>query len=62
MEKKLVSFNPDVMKKKVASVRLSLTEKAKERKNKALAGILSKGIELSKKQLSALESVRKHFG
>lgn len=62
METKLVSINLDVMKQKVASARESLGLMAKERKDKALTDILDKGIELSKKQLNALQSARKSIG
>lgn len=51
MENKLISINFDVMK-----------AKAKETKDRALGGILAKGIELSKKQLTALEKAKKSFG
>lgn len=62
MDNKVVSINVDVMKQKVASARDKVTMAAKERTDKALSSILNKGIELSKKQLSKLESVRKNLG
>ncbi|TWW11132.1 hypothetical protein E3A20_05430 [Planctomyces bekefii] len=62
MDNKIVSINVDAMKQKVASARQSIGSMAKERKDKALVSVLEKGIELSKRQLSALESVRKNFG
>lgn len=51
MESKVISINFDVMK-----------AKAKETKDRALGGILAKGIELSKKQLTALEKAKKNLG
>jgi hypothetical protein len=62
MSTKLVTINVDVMKQRVAEARESIKEAAKARKDQALVGILNKGIELSKKQLSALESARKAVG
>ena len=62
MDKKLVSINVDVMKQRVAEARQSIGSLAKERKDKALTSLLNKGIELSRKQLSAFESARKHLG
>lgn len=60
--KKLISFNVDVMKERVQEAKEAIGSKAKERKDKALSSILDKGIELSKRQLSALQSVRKNLG
>lgn len=62
MQTKLVTINVDVMKQRVVEARESITARAKARKQQALAGLLNKGIELSKRQLSALESVRKNLG
>ncbi len=51
MESKVISINFEVMK-----------AKAKETKDRALSGILSKGIELSKKQLTALQKAKNNLG
>ena len=76
MADKIVSINFDVMKQKTAdaaktaattvktklsSAADSVGTMAKGRRDQALASLLNKGIELSQRQLSALERVRSRF-
>jgi hypothetical protein len=51
MESKLISIDFNVMKAKLKSTRDS-----------AISGVLNKGIELSKKQLQALEKAKRNLG
>jgi hypothetical protein len=74
MDQKLVSINFEAMKQKAAETakksaesmraRLSsaaetVSAAAKGKKDKAFAGLLDKGIELSQKQLDALQRAKK---
>lgn len=60
---KILNVNVDVnlLKTKISDAKDSALSKIKEGRNYAMSGILGKTIELSKKQINALENVKKNF-
>jgi len=58
---KIVNINIDLLKDKITEVKDSAFSKLKKQRNSAVSGILGKTIEISKKQLDALQNAKKNF-
>lgn len=59
--KKVVTFDVQALKDKVAEAGKATLNQAKAGRNRAIATILGQGIKLTQKQLETLENVQKGF-
>jgi hypothetical protein len=60
-QKKIFNFDVEVLKERIEAAKQAAVDKVTEGRNLAIGGLLGKGIELSKKQLGALEKAKKKF-
>lgn len=60
-QKKIFNFDVEALKERLEGAKQAAVDKVKEGRNLAIGGLLGKGIELSKKQLEALEKAKKKF-
>ncbi len=60
-QKRIFSFDVEALKERIDSAKQATIDKITEGRNLAIGGLLGKGIELSKKQLEALEKAKEKF-